>query len=88
MTPYSVLIEIEVVRNCVISNFKLHNQLSKIQNFYSKSLRSWQNLAISQKKLFFGLTLKAPSEKTVHIQELVMLTKVACNVVSNNFYFQ
>ena len=29
MTPYSVLIEIKVVRNYVINNFKLHDQLSR-----------------------------------------------------------
>ena len=32
MTPYSVLIEIEIVRNYVINNFKLHDQLSRIHS--------------------------------------------------------
>ena len=38
MTPYIVLIEIKVVRNYVINNFKLHNKLSRIHSFHSKSL--------------------------------------------------
>ena len=54
MTPYIVLIEIKVVRNYVINNFKLHDQLSRTHSFHSKSLWSWQNSAISQKKSFFG----------------------------------
>ena len=54
MTLYIVLVEIKVVRNYVINNFKLHDQLSKIHSFHSKSLWSWQNSAISQKKSFFG----------------------------------
>ena len=29
MTPYSILVRIKVVRNDVINNFELHNQLSK-----------------------------------------------------------
>ena len=32
MTPYTVLMEIEVVRNYVINNFKLLDQLSRIHN--------------------------------------------------------
>ena len=38
MTSYSVLIEIEVVRNYVINNFKFHDELSRIHSFHSKSL--------------------------------------------------
>ena len=50
-----------------------------IHSFNSKSLSSWQNLAISQKKSVFWSTLEAPSEKTVHLQELVMVFKVVVN---------
>ena len=38
MSPCSVLIEIKVVRNYVINNFKLNDQLSRIYSFHSKSL--------------------------------------------------
>ena len=38
ITPYSVLVEIKVVRNYVINNIKLHDQLSRIHSFHSKSL--------------------------------------------------
>ena len=38
MTPYSILVEIKVVRNDVMNNFKLHDQLSRIHSFHSKSL--------------------------------------------------
>ena len=38
MTPYIVLIEIKVVRNYLINNFKLHDQVTMIQSFHSKSL--------------------------------------------------
>jgi len=38
MTPYSVLVEIKVVRNDVINNFELHDKLSRIYSFHSKSL--------------------------------------------------
>ena len=52
--PDSVLIEIKVVRNYIMNNFKHYDQLSRIHSFHSKSLWSWQNSAISQKKKFFG----------------------------------
>ena len=67
ITPYSVLVEINVVRNYVINNFKLHDKLSRMHSFHSKSLWSWQNSAISQEKIVFWSTLEAPSEKTVHL---------------------
>ena len=54
MTPYIVLVEIKVVRNYVMNNFKLHDQLSRINSFHSKNLWSWQNSTILQKKSFFG----------------------------------
>ena len=38
MTSYSVLIEIEVVRNYIVNNFELHDQLSGIHSFHLKSL--------------------------------------------------
>ena len=51
----SVSIEINDVRNNVISNFELHDQLSRFYSFQCKSLWSLQNLAILQKnKSFFG----------------------------------
>ena len=54
MTPYIVLVEIKVVRNYVINNFELHDQLFRIHSFHSKSLWNWQNSALfSQKKSFF-----------------------------------
>ena len=37
-TLYSVLFEIKVVRNYVINNFKLHDQLSRTHSFHFKSL--------------------------------------------------
>jgi len=43
ITPYTVLVEIKVVRNNVINNFELHDQLPRIHSFHSKSLWSWQN---------------------------------------------
>ena len=40
MTPYAytVLVEIKVVRNYVINNFELHDQLFRIHGFDSKNL--------------------------------------------------
>ena len=38
MTSYSVLIKIKVVKNDVINNFELHDQLSRIYSFHSNSL--------------------------------------------------
>ena len=58
-----------------------------IHSFNSKSLSSWQNLAISQKKSVFWSTLEAPSEKTVHFQELVMIFKVFVNNIVDIIYF-
>ena len=52
MTLYSVLVEMKVVSNDVMNNFELHNQLSRIHSFLSKSLRSWQNSAILHKESF------------------------------------
>ena len=46
MTPYSVLVEIKVVRDDVIKSFDLHDQLCKMYSFHSKNLWSWQNSAI------------------------------------------
>ena len=40
MTPYIVLVEIKVVKNYVTNNFKLHDQLSRICSFHSKSFWS------------------------------------------------
>ena len=54
MTASTVLVEIKVVRNYVLNNFELHDQLSRIHSFHSKSLWSCQNSAISQKKSFFN----------------------------------
>ena len=44
--PDSVLIEMNDIRNDVINNFEIHDQLYRIHNFHSKSLGSRQNLAI------------------------------------------
>ena len=38
ITLYSVLVEMKVVRNYIMKNFKLHDQLSRIHSFHSKSL--------------------------------------------------
>ena len=38
MTPYSVLVEIKVVGNYVINNFKHNDKPFKINSFHSKSL--------------------------------------------------
>ena len=37
-TPYIILVEIKVVRNDVMNNFKIHDQHSIIHSFHSKSL--------------------------------------------------
>ena len=37
MTPYSVSIEIEVVRNHVINNFEYHDQLLNMHRFLTRS---------------------------------------------------
>ena len=73
---HSVLIGINDVRNYVLNNFEIRDQLSRTHSFHSKSLWSWQNSAISQKKISFWSTLQAPSKKTVHLQELVIIFKV------------
>ena len=39
MTLYTVLIKIKVVRNSVLNKFELHNQLSRIHRFLSKTKR-------------------------------------------------
>ena len=44
-------------------------KLSRIHSFHSKSLWSWQNSAILQKKIVFWSTLAAPREKTVYLRE-------------------
>ena len=49
---YTVLVEIEVVRNYVINNFKGRDQHSRIHSFHSKSLYSLQNSAILWKNRF------------------------------------
>ena len=48
--PDSVLIEMNDVNNVIYNNFELHDELSRIHSFHSKSLWSWQNSAISQKR--------------------------------------
>ena len=49
----SDLIEMNDVRNDVMNNFELDDQLSRIHSIHSKSLWSWQKSAILQKKSFF-----------------------------------
>ena len=39
ITPYSVLVEIKVVRNYGMNNFKLHDILCRMHSFHSKSLK-------------------------------------------------
>ena len=87
MSPHSVLIEIDIVRNYVINNFKLHDQLSRIQSILLQESLQLTKPSHFAEKIVFRSTLEAPSEKTVHIQELVMSVKVVYNIVSNNFYF-
>ena len=64
-------------RSCQKLHYKqqIHDQLSRIHSF------NWsgQISAISQKKIVFWSTLEAPSEKTEHLQELVMVFKVVVN---------
>ena len=52
MTPYSVLIEIEVVINYVINNFKLHDQLSRISLQESLKFAKFSHFV---EKIIFGL---------------------------------
>ena len=71
MTLYIVLIEMKVVRNYVINNFKL--EVDKIPLFCRKN--------------HFWSTLEAPSEKTVHLQELLRGFKVVVNNIVDIIYF-
>ena len=75
MTPYSVLIEIKLVRNYVINNFKLYDQLFKYTVFTPRVLKLAKFSHFAE-KIGFWSNLEAPSEKTVHFEELVMIFKV------------
>ena len=74
------------VRNGIINNFEYNDQLLKVYRSHSKNLWCWQNSAISQKNRFL-VNLDAPSEKTVYLQELVMIVKVILNNIVNIIYF-
>ena len=93
MTPYTVLVGIKVIRNYVINRFKLH-QLSRIHSFHPKeSLKLAKFSDFAEKisnfaeKIVFWSTLQAPSKKTVHLQELVMVFKVAVNNIVDIIHF-
>ena len=66
----SVLIKINYVKIDVINNFELHDELSRIHSFHSKSLWSWQHSAILQKKSFFGQLWRLPEGEQLKIGRL------------------
>ena len=80
MTPYIVLVDLKVVRNYVINNFKLYDQLSRINSQFSlqESLMLAKFSHFAEKFVFWS-TLEAPSRRTLHIQELVRIFKVVAN---------
>ena len=67
MTPYIVLVEIKVVRNYLIINFKLHDQLSRIHSLHSKKSLKLEKFSDFAEKIVFWSTLEAPSKKTVQL---------------------
>ena len=86
MTPYSVLIEIKLVRNYVISNFKLYDQLFKYTVFTPRVLKL-AKLSHFAEKIGFWSTLDVPIEKTVHLQEWVMIVKNVVNTIVDIIHF-
>ena len=57
------------------------SEVGKIKPFRKKKS------AISQKKIVFWSTLQAPSKKTVHLQELVVVFKVVVNNIVDIIHF-
>ena len=54
---------------------------------FTPRISNWQNSVYSQKKIIFWSTLEAPSEKTVQLQELVMVSKVVVNNIFDTIHY-
>ena len=88
--PDSVLIGMNDVKNNVMNNFELDDQLSRIHSFHFKSLWSRQNSVIFRKiaeKIVFWSNLEAPREKTVYLPKFIMKFKIVVNNIVDIIHF-
>ena len=73
MTSYSVLIEINIVKNDVVNNYELNEPLSRLgYTVFSHFIE----------KIVFWEYLEAPREKKVHLRKFIFKNKVVYNVIS------